>query len=97
MRLTLEEREDIAYCRAQRMGVRQIAAVMDRDPATISRELRRGMSSSPWRYRAFQAHLEGEGQLASTTAGRRIVRCGGPPCCADPLGAARCCVRGSAS
>jgi transposase, IS30 family len=42
MRLTLREREDIAYCRAERMGVRQIAAVLQRDPATISRELRRG-------------------------------------------------------
>jgi transposase, IS30 family len=57
MRLTLREREDIAYCRAQRMGVRQIAAVLDRDPATISRELRRGTSSSPRRYRPVVAHL----------------------------------------
>jgi transposase, IS30 family len=57
MRLTLQEREDIAYCRAQRMGVRQIAAVLERDPATISRELRRGLSSSPLRYRAFPAHM----------------------------------------
>jgi IS30 family transposase len=57
MRLTLQEREDIAYCRAQRMGVRQIAAVLERDPATISRELRRGTSSSPRRYRPVLAHL----------------------------------------
>jgi IS30 family transposase len=57
MRLTLQEREDIAYCRAQRMGVRQIAAVLARDPATISRELRRGASPSPRRYRAFQAQM----------------------------------------
>jgi transposase, IS30 family len=57
MRLTLQEREDIAYCRAQRMGVRQIAAVTGRDPATISRELRRGTSSSPRRYRPVVAHL----------------------------------------
>ena len=57
MRLTLQEREDIAYCRAQRMGVRQIAAVLDRDPATISRELRRGVSGSPRRYRPVLAHL----------------------------------------
>ena len=57
VRLTLLEREDIAYCRAQRMGVRQIAAVLDRDPATISRELRRGASSSPQRYRPFQAQV----------------------------------------
>jgi IS30 family transposase len=57
MRLTLQEREDIAYCRAERMGVRQIAAVLDRSPATISRELRRGMSASPRRYRPVLAHL----------------------------------------
>ena len=57
MRLTLREREDIAYCRAERMGVRQIAAVLGRDPATISRELRRGLSSSPLRYRPFVAHM----------------------------------------
>jgi transposase, IS30 family len=55
MRLTLSEREDIACGRAQRMGVRQIAVAMGRDPATISRELRRGTSPSPPRYRAFQA------------------------------------------
>jgi transposase, IS30 family len=57
VRLTLQEREDIAYCRAERMGVRQIAAVMDRAPSTISRELRRGTSSSPRRYRPVLAHL----------------------------------------
>jgi transposase, IS30 family len=57
VRLTLQEREDIAYCRAERMGVRQIAAVLERDPATISRELRRGLSRSPLRYRPFQAHM----------------------------------------
>jgi transposase, IS30 family len=57
MRLTLQEREDIAYCRAERMGVRQIAAVLDRSPATISRELRRGTFPSPRRYRPVLAHL----------------------------------------
>jgi transposase, IS30 family len=62
MRLTLQEREDIACCRAERMGVRQIAAVLGRDPATISRELRRGMSSSPRRYRPLQAHLLAAGR-----------------------------------
>lgn len=35
VRLSLREREEIAYRRAQRMGVRQIAAVLDRDPATM--------------------------------------------------------------
>jgi IS30 family transposase len=57
MRLTLQEREDIAYCRAQRMGVRQIAAATGRAPSTISRELRRGTSPAPRRYRPVLAHL----------------------------------------
>jgi transposase, IS30 family len=60
LRLSMQEREDIGYCRAQRMGVRQIAAVMDRDPATISRELRRGTTGSPRRYRPFQAQLRAQ-------------------------------------
>jgi transposase, IS30 family len=81
VRLTVQEREDIAYCRAQRMGVRQIAAVLERDPATISRELRRGVSGSPVRYRPFQAHqlavararLSRPGKLAPGTALRAQV------------------------
>jgi transposase, IS30 family len=57
LRLSWRERDDIAYCRALRMGVREIAAAMGRDPATISRELRRGVSGSPPRYRALHAQL----------------------------------------
>jgi transposase, IS30 family len=56
-RLTLAEREDIAYLRGHRLGVRQIAAWIGRDPATVSRELRRNSSPSPRRYRAWQAHI----------------------------------------
>jgi transposase, IS30 family len=66
VRLTVQEREDIAYCRAQRMGVRQIAAVLDRDPATISRELRRGVSSSPQRYRPLQAQVRAAARAAQS-------------------------------
>ena len=51
------EREDIAYLLGYRMGVREIAVRLRRSPSTISRELRRGMSASPRRYRPFQAHL----------------------------------------
>jgi transposase, IS30 family len=61
-RLTMEEREDIAYLLGQRMGVREIAARMRRSPATISRELGRGMSASPHRYRPFQAHMAAAGR-----------------------------------
>jgi transposase, IS30 family len=61
-RLTLEDREEIAYLLGCRLGVRQIAARMRRSPATISRELRRGMSGSPWRYRPFLAHQAAAGR-----------------------------------
>jgi IS30 family transposase len=40
-RLTLAEREEIACLRAAGQGVREIARALGRDPATISRELRR--------------------------------------------------------
>jgi transposase, IS30 family len=56
-RLTLAEREDIAYLRGHHLGVRQIAAWIGRDPATVSRELRRNVSPSPLRYRALSAHI----------------------------------------
>jgi IS30 family transposase len=56
-RLTLQEREDIAYLRGHHLGVRQIAAWTGRDPATVSRELRRNVSGSPRRYRALSAHI----------------------------------------
>jgi IS30 family transposase len=57
-RLTLKEREDIAYLRGRHAGVRKIAAWIGRDPSTVSRELRRNVSSSPRRYRAFSAHIQ---------------------------------------
>jgi len=57
-RLTLAEREDIADLRGQHLGVRQIAGWIGRDPATVSRELRRNSSASPRRYRALSAHIQ---------------------------------------
>jgi IS30 family transposase len=56
-RLTYEEREEIAWRRDRKEGVRQIARAIGRDPSTISRELRRNASPSPRRYRALQAHI----------------------------------------
>ena len=41
LRLSFAEREEIACLRAAGRGVRQIARHLGRDPATISRELRR--------------------------------------------------------
>jgi IS30 family transposase len=61
-RLTLQEREDIADLRGHRVGVRQIAARIGRDPSTVSRELRRNVSSSPVRYRALSAHIQACGR-----------------------------------
>jgi transposase, IS30 family len=72
LRLSLQEREDIACCRAERMGVRAIAAAIGRDPATVSRELRRGMSSSPRRYRPLQAQLAA-GSRAARSRPRKLA------------------------
>jgi Helix-turn-helix domain len=43
--LTFEEREDIAILRAKGAGVREIARALQRDPGTISRELRRNAAT----------------------------------------------------
>jgi transposase, IS30 family len=53
--LTFAEREEIALLRAQRQGVRQIAAAVGRSPSTISRELRRN-ADRRGDYRASIAH-----------------------------------------
>lgn len=53
--LTFAEREEIALLRAQRQGVRQIAAAVGRSPSTISRELRRNAERGGG-YRASTAH-----------------------------------------
>jgi IS30 family transposase len=80
-RLTLKEREDIAYLRGRHAGVRQIARWIGRDPATVSRELRRNISPSPRRYRPFSAHIQAvtrarrdrPRKLAAGTAVRGLV------------------------
>lgn len=56
-RLTFEEREEIAWRRDRREGVRAIARAIGRSPSTVSRELARNVSPSPRRYRAFPAHI----------------------------------------
>jgi transposase-like protein len=43
--LSFEEREEIALLRAKQIGVREIARRIGRDPATISRELRRNAAT----------------------------------------------------
>lgn len=43
--LSFPEREEIAVLHAQQVGVREIARRINRDPATISRELRRNAAT----------------------------------------------------
>src|SRR5918994_6340494 len=47
--LSFAEREDIAIWHAQKLGVREIARRLGRSPSTISRELRRNVSTRTWR------------------------------------------------
>jgi IS30 family transposase len=60
--LTFEEREEIAILRAKGAGVRQIARVVQRDPSTISRELRRNAATRGGRpeYRATVAQWKAQ-------------------------------------
>jgi IS30 family transposase len=55
--LVFAEREEIALLHAQKLGVREIARRLGRDPSTISRELRRnaGTRSGSFTYRATTA------------------------------------------
>lgn len=60
--LSFEEREEIAILRAKQLGVREIARLLSRNPATIYRELRRGASTRTYRleYRAGVAQWHAE-------------------------------------
>ena len=60
--LSFSEREDIAIWHAQRIGVREIARRLRRDPSTISRELLRNASSReyPPVYKASTAQWHAE-------------------------------------
>jgi transposase, IS30 family len=58
--LSMAEREEIACARAAGRGVRQIAVLLGRDPATISRELRRGMGWHKDGYRASVAQARAD-------------------------------------
>jgi IS30 family transposase len=72
-RLSLEEREEIVVGPARKESVRQIAARLGWAPSTVSREVRRNLSSSPRRYGAFPAHI-----VAAGRARRRRPRRLGP-------------------
>jgi len=60
--LSFEEREEIAMCRAQGAGVREIARRLGRSPSTISRELRRNAATRGGQldYRASVAQWKAE-------------------------------------
>ena len=60
--LRFEEREEIAILRAQGAGVRQIARALQRDPSTVSRELRRNAATRGGRseYRATVAQWKAQ-------------------------------------
>ena len=60
--LSLAEREEVAILKAQKAGVRQIARQLGRDPATISRELRRNIATRAGerQYRASVAQWKAE-------------------------------------
>lgn len=60
--LSFEEREEIALLKAQDYGVREIARRLGRDPATVSRELRRNAATRGARleYRASTAQWKAE-------------------------------------
>jgi IS30 family transposase len=60
--LSFAEREEIALCRAQKVGVREIARRLGRAPSTISREIRRNASTRTYdvEYRATVAQWHAE-------------------------------------
>lgn len=60
--LTFAEREEIALLKVQGKGVREIARTLERDPATISRELRRNATTRSGKqdYRAVVAQWKAQ-------------------------------------
>lgn len=68
-RLSLAEREEIACLRAAKHGVREIARSLGRDPATISRELRRNTTGPRGRYRDQPGTSRGRCARSSAQAG----------------------------
>lgn len=93
--LVFAEREQIALLRAKGCGVRAIARELDRDPSTISRELRRNAAtrSGGFEYRATSAQWHADraacrpkvAKLVTNTALRRYVqeRLAGMVCAPD--------------
>src|SRR5918997_3610444 len=72
--LSFAEREEIALLRAQDVGVREIACRIGRDPATISRELRRNAATRGGKpvYRALVAQWKAQ-QAAKRPKAAKLV------------------------
>jgi IS30 family transposase len=72
--LSLVEREEIALLRAQGFGVREIARRTGRDPATISRELRRNAATRAGKpvYRALVAQWKAQQAGKRPKAGKLV-------------------------
>jgi IS30 family transposase len=72
--LSFAEREEIALLRAQQVGVREIARRIGRDPATISRELRRNAATRGGKpiYRALVAQWKAQ-QAAKRPKAAKLV------------------------
>src|SRR3954464_3860115 len=73
--LSFEEREEIALLKAQDKGVREIARTIDRDPGTVSRELRRNAATRGGKpvYRAVVAQWKAQ-QAAKRPKAAKLVR-----------------------
>ena len=71
-RLSFEEREEIAWRRDREEGVRAIARAIGRAPSTVSPELRRNVSGSPRRYRAFPAHIRARERARRSRPGKLV-------------------------
>ena len=65
--LSFAEREEIALLRAQKIGVREIARRIGRDPATVSRELRRNAATRS----GTQVYRAGVAQWKAQQAAKR--------------------------
>lgn len=92
--LSFAEREEIALLRARGKSVREIARTLGRDPATISRELRRNAATRGGKpvYRAVVAQWKAQqaakrpktAKLVGKTVRVRTCRNGSPVTCAAP-------------
>ena len=73
--LSFPEREDIAMLKAQKLGVREIARRTGRDPATISRELRRNASTRTYDldYKASVAQWHAERRARRPKAAKLVA------------------------